>query len=890
MVASPRKRAAPVTTFTHTWDETDAAFLDPNALPLAKVPRGWERKPEVKRVAAGKEKKIWRRFNLRSRAGNTAAPDVQAEEEQDARSRPVKRRQHMSPKAMEKTGDKANGKKRAFQATRWDRRKSVLPRKRATRTDDPAISANPEANRQEGDEESTPDVTEADSLAWNDQDTAMDQQNEPIQGIPAVGDDRSCTFTFTVDAPADRLPGHESPDGYVEMEQEPAFAFEEEGTLLDFLPPSSKPNPTSHIESPEDIVYPELPQSDDREIETQAVLERLDAAEEVYEVVESDIAEEVIPEVVESRKNGLLHLEMAKGGEGKHGEPTPPTPDEDVSDAGDENAGLSEADHDVEERPRSPEADDAEEFTEASLQLNILREYREMLEKNTAPTESEKQQPEMNEADGLPSPPSTEDVDMTEPPPEDITAGLTLSFTALKPTSADPTPQKLHSPPPPLDVDTGADDVTMTVAFDDDTAILKDFLNRAAASKAEKAAVITHRRESLQNRRDSDVVRHALASPRKILEEKDPNSPSKRDNELTLDLSQTLTLGLPNGTLDSPTPGATEIEGTGEKKSSRGSRRSSRTKKSRLPGPASAGQTQGPKIAIRRADGNEIVVLKKDDTKLLADLTRSNTRKNKQGAFGVTIRLMKLSMEAAGLAPIDDATKELIVGKNVRWDETLAYYQENPETLAEAESLATPDELGMPEVVTTTKPKKDKTSKNSTPKIRRVRGLGTANGTPGKALLHAPTTSLLPEAVQEDEQRTPAPAPTPTQQLRPPQPSKSNKTKKMTAAPTSSMMDSPATQLPTLDVTPVGITLASPPPQQQQRTCTSKSRLAAPRKVVLPHTISAPGKENVLLRSGSGSSSSSVATPKKGIPAPKVLVPPTAGMESGLPRRRGRKY
>jgi len=133
MVPSPRKRAAPTTTFNTTWNATDAAFLDPNALPLAKIPRGWERKQEVKRVGQGKEKKIWRRFNLRSHTHNTAqddnddADDDGDDDDQDARSRAVKRRQHMSPKAMEKTASKLNSKKRAFKATRWDRRKSVLP-------------------------------------------------------------------------------------------------------------------------------------------------------------------------------------------------------------------------------------------------------------------------------------------------------------------------------------------------------------------------------------------------------------------------------------------------------------------------------------------------------------------------------------------------------------------------------------------------------------------------------------------------------------------------------------------------------------------------------------------------------------------------------------------
>lgn len=530
-----------------------------------------------------------------------------------------------------------------------------------------------------------------------------------------------------------------------------------------------------------------------------------------------------------------------------------------------------------------------EDFTEVSLQLDIQRNYDELAQREQSilaePTEDVpvNTEPQTN----TPLEVFGEDADLAESIEEDelllehqdlagqtpiksqiedITDGLTLAFTPAKAPSVEPTPRKLHSPPPPP-VQSGFDDATMTIALDDDTALLKDFLNRAAASKAEKAAVMTHRRESLQNRRDSDVIRHALSSPRKALEDKDPNSPSKYDNELTLDLSQTLTLSINRTNLASPTADAAEGEEATNEKSLRGSRRSSRTKKSRLPAPASAAQaqTQTSKIAIRRADGTEHVVLKKSDAQELSLLTRANTRKNKQGAFGITVTLMKLSADAANLPPLDDSTRELVIGKNIRWDEQLAYYQENPETVAEAESLATPDELGMPEPVSTPSAKpKSKVSKNSTPKIRRVRGLGTTNGTPGKVLL-APTNF-------DDEEKEAPPAPAPAQQL--PR-AKASKIKKMTVASTS--VSTPAdTKLPTLDIVPVGVT-----PSKER-----KSRLAAPKKVMLPQPVTAlpaADKENTQ-RTGIGG-----ATPKKGIPAPKVIVPPTVGMESGLPRRRGRK-
>lgn len=125
MAPSPRKRVTRAC-FNQTWDETDAALLDPGSLPVARIPRGWERKQEAKKTEAGRTKKIWRRVNLRSRAPETTEEEDD-EEDNDARSRATKRRQHMSPEAMEKTTAKPNGKTRAFKGTRWDRRKSVLP-------------------------------------------------------------------------------------------------------------------------------------------------------------------------------------------------------------------------------------------------------------------------------------------------------------------------------------------------------------------------------------------------------------------------------------------------------------------------------------------------------------------------------------------------------------------------------------------------------------------------------------------------------------------------------------------------------------------------------------------------------------------------------------------
>ena len=431
----------------------------------------------------------------------------------------------------------------------------------------------------------------------------------------------------------------------------------------------------------------------------------------------------------------------------------------------------------------------------------------------------------------------------------------------------------------------------MTIAVDDDTAILKSFLSRAAASKAERSANIT-RRESRENRRDSDIVRHALASPRKALEEKDPNSPSKVDSEITFDTTETPVLNPEIEESASPTPEQREAEDTTDSKTGRGSRRSSRAKKSRLPAPASTTQAQtSNKIAIRRADGTDPVVLKKTDAQELALITKNNTRKNKQGAFMVSLRLLKIQAEAilSPSTPLDDETpREPVPGrKGIRWDETLAYYQEHADTVAaqqaEAESLATPDELSLPaqSAIPSTKSKiKTPTDKNSTPKIRRVRGLGTANGTPGKGLLA--TGSLLPDAVIQDQAATPQPPAAPAQKSIP----KPKATRKIPIAST------PApSKLATLDVTPVGIEPA------KER----KSRLAPPKSVKLPKPVPAAAAAPAMAAEKENSRSGiSAATPRKGIPAPRIVAPKSrslatpapaasAGVESGLPRRRGRK-
>ena len=770
----------------------------------------------------------------------------------------------------------------------------------------------------------------------------------PISNLIPDDGDRRGTFTFTVSEDQHDFCGHEMAD--LPAKNEPSVQslerhVDHDATLTNLFRSPTRDNTasaTSPRHSIENVQYPELPHSPEREEiledeEQQANLRSSVTApnDEAFDilVVDNMVSEGIPPQRNEATSqqpeneivHGNLPVQSDSGGDVEVSYPSlpeevsleestevPASPQQSKPEA--ENSfdmiesrlEDGESDMDIDDHNTSTE----EEFTEASLQLNIQYELEmELQAEQTDVPDVLEEQPtstteDMSALEDMGKPMAVDDLSVdsgdhanVEPPADqtendDIAAGLTLGFSATS--SREPTPRKLRSPSPPS-FEQGPDETTMTIALDDDTAILKDFLSRAAASKANKTTT-TARRESVQNRRDSDVVRHALASPRKVLEDKDPNSPSKYDNEVTLDLSQTLTLAPDLRAPASPAQEQEDVEDAGDSKTSR-SRRSSRTRKSRLPAPSSLQPAGPPKIAVRRADGGEPIVLKKSDAQELSLLTRANTRKNKQGSLAVSVRLLKLAYDAAGRS--EDSTIEAVQmpgKKYVRWDQQLAYYQEGTDTmanmLADAESLATPDELSFPPTSTSSSKSKAKAQKdkNSTPKIRRVRGLGTANGTPGKGLLQP--GSLLPEAVQEEKEAAQSQA----QPHRLPKP-KSSKPKKMPVASTSSAATSSSitplghaapsdSKLPTLDIAPVGVE-----PTQLSSTAATKerkSRLATPKKVKLPQpssTVPAEGKENAQ-RPGIAAS-----TPKKGIPMPSGIVPPgmVVGGETGLPRRRARK-
>ncbi|RDI81677.1 hypothetical protein Vi05172_g8455 [Venturia inaequalis] len=364
----------------------------------------------------------------------------------------------------------------------------------------------------------------------------------------------------------------------------------------------------------------------------------------------------------------------------------------------------------------------------------------------------------------------------------DITAGLQLDLlgSTKKRTSASPagilkivstitnhdaSAQDEDSPPSSPDELTMDLDATETLNvghLEDDKARLRSFLSRAAANKASKVAT-THRRESAQSKRDSDVIRQALASPRPVLEDKDTNLSPTRNldflNEPTMTLDKIIANPVvsrkraleDDADVDPIALDSKHEEGMDIDLPPGSPRRRSKRTQSRIPHAPNAVKTPN-KIPVR-TDGSERVVLNKSGAQELANLMRKNTRKNKGGAVSAPERLLKLRVEAelgliTGAGSSAEFTRELKDGdKGVRWREQLVEFSDSVATADLVEGAAADGPgLGTEGVVIIEAPKV-KEKKTGTSRLRRLKGLGGANGTPAKGVL---ASTLLPEEVEEE--------------------------------------------------------------------------------------------------------------------------------------------
>ena len=218
----------------------------------------------------------------------------------------------------------------------------------------------------------------------------------------------------------------------------------------------------------------------------------------------------------------------------------------------------------------------------------------------------------------------------------------------------------------------------------DDTDMLKDFISRARAKKAARAL-------------DDIIPTYSFVSPRrsprKVLGNLDRNFPSP-----TKSISLADRPGTPPGRV---TVKPLDDEGDLDESTSNTAthRRSARTRVPALP----TASTPGPCfIPVRRPDGTELVTLQKSEAQELAVVTRANTRRNK-GKARMPKYMLATLIGTDGDEELVARRQEAKHGKSVDWDERLVYYHESKEA---------------------------DTDKSEKPKIRRLRGSGTTNGTP----------------------------------------------------------------------------------------------------------------------------------------------------------------
>ena len=220
--------------------------------------------------------------------------------------------------------------------------------------------------------------------------------------------------------------------------------------------------------------------------------------------------------------------------------------------------------------------------------------------------------------------------------------------------------------------------------FSDETSMLREFLNRAQATKAAKTPILSPLDAPKPQVSPRRSPRKALGShgggaspPHKVTDVPNrPATPTGRPGSDVLDSEDADDLAV------TPTS----------------CRRSRRT---RLPAPAKATPGAPSFIPVRRADGADPVVLQKSHTQELAMVTRANTRRNKGQSKPPLMALQDLPVDTAEVAVSRQRTE---TDKAVGWAERLTSYQNAKEGGDAAEEAK--------------------------PKVRRVRNLGAVNGTP----------------------------------------------------------------------------------------------------------------------------------------------------------------
>lgn len=225
-----------------------------------------------------------------------------------------------------------------------------------------------------------------------------------------------------------------------------------------------------------------------------------------------------------------------------------------------------------------------------------------------------------------------------------------------------------------------------------DTALLNDFLSKAQAKRAAKAALMDQEGDMTEKSSSAEESPEAeITTPRsrRALEALDTNSPSPVKPDVSV-----AKCDVPLGH-EAPENEVTKV--IMEEEPAPGSpscRRSTRVKVPTV-NPANVRNT----IALRRAKGNEFVFLQRTEAQEVALATKKNTRLNRGGAVPPQIVLQAFALlQSQGISPEDDckgASHRSSTRKSVTWnDDQLVQYEDerqSSEILGEKDNSSSDD-------------------------------------------------------------------------------------------------------------------------------------------------------------------------------------------------------
>ncbi|KAI1611424.1 hypothetical protein EDD37DRAFT_632258 [Exophiala viscosa] len=289
-----------------------------------------------------------------------------------------------------------------------------------------------------------------------------------------------------------------------------------------------------------------------------------------------------------------------------------------------------------------------------------------------------------------------------------------------------------------------AHDQPVTLANEDDTAYLHDFLSRARAQKAARQQAPT---QNLASSNEEMQTAEVMSEGRAISHVEDANN-----NALMTSFDEDLT------SLQPDTEPVADMSSP---------RRSSRLV-TRLPRPQKPVTSLPNTISLKRLNGTEFIAMQKE-VQSLAIATRTNTKRNKGDSVAVSIKLMQLHAEANAKAlepevKSPELKKRKKRSKQVNWDATIARYQDGspPE-----EDMPEQDDQDEPRAAaegavedSSQEPARQSQVVGSEEKlqvvrkVRRLRKLnaGTVNGTPApKRTLRMSLVGSLPTGPTTDE-------------------------------------------------------------------------------------------------------------------------------------------